>query len=250
MTKLASVSWQGKIERAEFLASQEHSAENLLRFYAKILQFQQDVQARLAGPDINQLVPFVPELLDLLARFGTAEMKELSASAKPLAWSTELQAHWNDRGSREYSALAFLTLTLLQPYAHHMAAHAAIDHHRLTPQCPFCLCPPQLGVLRPEGDGGKRSLLCSLCGTEWEYRRVICPNCEESDKEKLPVYKSDQLRRIKLAACDTCHTYLKCIDLSIDGRAIPEVDDIASLPMSLWMTENGFQPIKPNLFGF
>src|ERR1700678_2238786 len=39
--------------------------------------------------------------------------------------------------------------------------------------------------LRGEGDGGKRSLICSLCATEWQYRRIKCPNCGEEDKEKL-----------------------------------------------------------------
>ena len=79
---------------------------------------------------------------------------------------------------------------------------------------------------------------------------MICPNCEELDKEKLPIYKSDKIPHIKLAACDTCHTYLKCIDLGIDGHAIPEVEDVSSLPLSLWMVENGFHPIQLNLFGF
>ena len=131
-----------------------------------------------------------------------------------------------------------------------MAARTQIDRKSIEPHCPFCLSIPHLGVLRPEGEGEKRFLLCSLCGTEWEYRRVICPNCQELDKEKLPVYKSDQVRQIKLAACDTCHTYLKCIDLSVDGHAVPEIDDVASLAMSLWMTEQGFHPMQLNLFGF
>jgi formate dehydrogenase maturation protein FdhE len=43
---------------------------------------------------------------------------------------------------------------------------------------------------------------------------------------------------------------LKAIDLGIDGHAIPAVDDVASLPMSLWMVENGFHPVHLNLFGF
>jgi len=37
-----------------------------------------------------------------------------------------------------------------------------------------------LGVLRPEGDSGKRFLVCSFCSLEWEFRRILCANCGES----------------------------------------------------------------------
>jgi len=248
--KVAGVSWQDKIERAQLL-SQQNVSNDVLLFYARILQFQKDLQARLGTGTANpsEVVAFVPELLELLTHVGTPQMKQLATESLALDWQKELESLWNDRGSHPYVPLSFVGLTLLQPFARNLAARAQING-QIAPHCPFCFCKPQLGVLRPEGEGGKRYLLCSLCGTEWEYRRVICPNCEELDKEKLPIYKSDKVPYIKLAACDTCHTYLKCIDLGIDGHAIPEVDDIATLPMSLWMVENGFHPLRLNLFGF
>jgi FdhE protein len=249
--KVAGITWQDKIERVQLLSSRQDVADGVLLFYAKILQFQKDLQTRLStsAAQAAELAPFVPELLELLTHSGTPQMRELAASSMGLDWSTELESYWNDRGSRPYAPLSFVILTLLQPFARNLAAYAQMNRP-VAPRCPFCFCKPQLGVLRPEGEGGKRYLLCSLCGTEWEYRRVICPNCEELDKEKLPIYKSGKVPHIQLAACDTCHTYLKCIDLGIDGHAIPEVDDVASLPMSLWMVENGFQPLQLNLFGF
>jgi FdhE protein len=249
--KVAGITWQDKIERIQFLSSQQDVADDVLLFYARILQFQEDVQARLSASatQATDVAPFVPELLELLTRSGTPQMKELAASSMALDWNKELESYWSDRGGQPYTPLSFISLTLLQPFARNLAAHAPTEM-RVAPRCPFCSCKPQLGVLRPEGEGGKRYLLCSLCGTEWEYRRVICPNCEELDKEKLPVYKSNRFPHIQLAACDTCQTYLKCIDLGVDGHAIPEVDDVATLPMSLWIAENGFQPLRLNLFGF
>jgi FdhE protein len=249
--KVAPSPWQQKIERLQFLSSQQDVTDDVLLFYAKVLQFQSDLQSRLSPgtESAAAMALFVPELLELLTQSGTPQMKELAASSKSLDWRKELESYWNNRGTRPYSPLSFVILTLLQPFARNLAAHAQMNM-QVAPHCPFCSCKPQLGVLRPEGEGGKRYLLCSLCGTEWEYRRVICPNCEELDKEKLPVYKSDKVPYIQLAACETCHTYLKCIDLGSDGHAIPEVDDVASLSMSLWMVEHGFQPIQLNLFGF
>jgi FdhE protein len=249
--KVAGMTWQDKIERVQFLASQKDAADDVLLFYARILQFQEDLQARLGDGATHaaDVARFVPELLELLTRSGTPQMKELAASYLALDWGEELESSWNERGVQPYTSLSFISLTLLQPFARNLATRTAIEP-RIAPRCPFCSCQPQLGVLRPEGEGGKRYLLCSLCGTEWEYRRLICPNCEELDKEKLPVYKSEEFPHIQLAACDTCRTYLKCIDFGIDGHAIPEVDDAATLPMSFWMTENGFQPLRLNLFGF
>jgi FdhE protein len=252
LMKVASITWQDKIERANFLSSQNNAAGDVLRFYVKILQFQRDLQSRLAPytSDVQQLVPLVPELLELLERSGTPQMKLMTEAATELDWGKELDSYWSERVNQEYTRLSFIALTMLQPFAHLLADKASMPEHLITPRCPFCRCKPQLGVLHPEGDGGKRFLLCSLCGTEWEYRRVICSNCEESDKEKLPVFKSEEVAYIKLAGCETCHSYLKCIDLSIDGHAIPAVDDVASLPMSLWMVDNGFHPAHFNLFGF
>jgi FdhE protein len=249
--RVAPSPWQQKIERLEFLSSQRDVADDVTLFYAKILRFQSDLQSRLSASTVHaaEVALFVPELLELWTHSGTLQLRELVASSRSLDWGQELESYWKDRGIRPYTPQSLAILTLLQPFARNLASHAQIEPH-IAPNCPFCLCKPQLGVLRPEGEGGKRYLLCSLCGTEWEYRRVICPNCQELDKEKLPVYKSDKVPHIQLAACDTCHTYLKCIDLGIDGHAIPEVEDIASLPLSLWMVENGFHPIQLNLFGF
>ena len=51
--------------------------------------------------------------------------------------------------------------------------------------------------------GAKRFLLCSLCFNEWEFRRLLCPNCGEEDKDKLPVYTAEEFPHIRVEACDT-----------------------------------------------
>ena len=40
-----------------------------------------------------------------------------------------------------------------------------------------------------------------------------------------------------------------CWDLTVDGRAIPEVDDLLSLSMDLWAAREGFTRIEPGLAG-
>ena len=106
-----------------------------------------------------------------------------------------------------------------------------------------------VAVLRPEGDGGKRSLICSLCSTEWDLRRLLCPQCGEEDKEKLPIYTAQQFPYIRVEACDSCHSYMKAIDLTKNGLAVPEVDDLASVALDLWAQEKGYTKLQVNLFG-
>jgi FdhE protein len=117
------------------------------------------------------------------------------------------------------------------------------------PVCPMCGEKPVAAVLRPEGDGGKRFLLCSQCLTEWEFRRLLCPNCGEESHEKLPVYSVEQYPHIRIEACDTCKMYLKAIDMTRDGLAVPEVDELASVAVDLWAKEKGYTKLQPNLMG-
>jgi formate dehydrogenase maturation protein FdhE len=142
----------------------------------------------------------------------------------------------------------FFARAFLQPYAALRASESAVPPSTSTPSiCPLCGASPLLGILRPEGDGGKRSLLCSFCGTEWSYRRILCANCGETDEPKLPVFIADQFPHIRTEACDTCRTYLRTIDLTKDGHAVPVVDDLAALPLSLWAHEHAYTRLHPNL---
>jgi formate dehydrogenase maturation protein FdhE len=45
------------------------------------------------------------------------------------------------------------------------------------------------------------------------------------------------------------HRYIKAIDLTLDGRVIPEVDDLCSLSLDLWEGEQGYERLEPSLAG-
>ena len=138
----------------------------------------------------------------------------------------------------------------LQPYAEYLADYSAHPPIHATPQvCPLCSSKPLVGVLRPEGDGGKRSLICSLCATEWNYRRIVCPACGEEDVHKLAVYTAREFPHVRVEACDTCRTYIKTVDLTKDGHAIPVVDELATIPLNLWAADHGYTKLHTNLLG-
>jgi formate dehydrogenase maturation protein FdhE len=37
--------------------------------------------------------------------------------------------------------------------------------------------------------------------------------------------------------------------MTINGLAVPEVDELASVPLDLWAAENHYTKLKTNLFG-
>lgn len=74
-------------------------------------------------------------------------------------------------------------------------------------------------------------------------------NCGEEDKEKLPVYIAGGLDYVRVEACESCHAYLKSVDLTKDGFAVPVVDEIATVALNLWADEHGYVKIETNLLG-
>ena len=171
----------------------------------------------------------------------------------PELMASRLATYWSGDNSADLSNAAFdqfLPRAFLQPYAEHLSCDGAPGEVTVAPAlCPLCGARPLLGILRPEGDGGKRFLLCSFCLREWEFRRIICSTCGEETETKLPVYVAEQFPYIRVDACDTCKFYLRTIDLTKDGNAVPLVDDLAALPLSLWAHEHGYSRAQPNLLG-
>jgi FdhE protein len=99
------------------------------------------------------------------------------------------------------------------------------------------------------GDGGARSLVCSFCFDEWEFRRIVCPGCGEENDQKLAVFTTSDFDYIRVECCETCKTFIKTVELSKNGRAGPAVDERASAPLDLWAREHGCAKLQSNAFG-
>jgi FdhE protein len=236
-------SWERRIERAGELEKECPAAAEVLRFYQEIARFQKDVQPKSTG--VQDLLPYVPPLLALVRRTGPTA---LAAAAERL--SNNRQQWPNLFDSPPDPAHFFFARVLLQPFTESAALRFNVSTSVTRNTCPFCAEWPVTAVLRPEGEGGKRGLLCSLCFTEWEFRRLLCPNCGEEDHQKLPVYKTPEFPYVRVEACDSCRHYLKAIDLTINGLAVPEVDELASIPLDMWALEKDYVKLAPNLLGF
>jgi FdhE protein len=256
------------MERAALLAEQSPWARELLGFYWHILQFQKSVYdaiipaSRGNGANQHPLRDSL-NLEDATRHFGEALRNvqqhgppKLRAEAEALATTTpeqfrealELVVSTPQAGDQP---IHFLARVVLQPYAERLAeARDFTIVDSATSQCPNCGGDPQLAIIRPEGDGGKRSLLCSFCQTEWEYRRILCPKCGEQHNQKLPRYSAENAASVRVEACDTCKAYIKSFDLTVDGFALPMVDEIATAPLDLWAADHGYTKLHLNILGF
>ena len=63
------------------------------------------------------------------------------------------------------------------------------------------------------------------------------------------MYLAAQIDHIRVEACDTFHAYLKSVDLTKDGFAVPDVDEIATVALNLWAEEHGYTKIETNILG-
>ncbi len=265
--------WDVRIARAHDLASTHSSASEGLRFYERITQFQKSLYAELeaeCGIAKEQRPPGglrgELDLFILLPRFDPFLTVIEKTAPSPLAqsanefrnsgvnlWQEMLIEFWGAAGENPPNAdpaKSLLSWVFLQPYAEYLADYSLLPTLHATPSlCPLCSSKPQVGVLRPEGDGGKRSLICALCAHEWEFRRIVCPACGEEDVHKLAVYSAKELAHLRVEACETCRRYIKTVDLTKDGHAIPVVDELATIPLNLWAADHGYSKLHTNLLG-
>jgi formate dehydrogenase accessory protein FdhE len=152
--------------------------------------------------------------------------------------------------SAENPAESLLAWIFLQPYAEFLADHRETELVHGTPStCPLCGAPPIVGVLRTEGDGAKKSLICMLCAHEWRFRRVYCPSCGEEREPQMAFYSAPEIAHVRVDVCDTCQTYLKSVDLTKTGLAVPVVDELATIPLDLWAREHGYRKLQLNMLG-
>lgn len=275
-----NISWDKRIHRTEELSQRYPFAREILGFYGRLLSYQKGVYELLGaragdilqGPASpkdffdkelplsasGEFLTLFPSLLSLVVDTGPSALadsaRELKRESKH-SWEKLLQSYWQKyRLAEEDSsdvALLFFPRAFLQPYAEFLARYSDIKGEGSVPSstCAFCGGRPQVGCLRPEDNGLRRSLVCSLCSTEWAYRRLSCTVCGEEDHKRLSYYTTPEFSHIRLEACESCLRYIKSVDLSKEPAAVPLVDEMAAVPLDLWAHERGYKKQEMNLIG-
>jgi formate dehydrogenase accessory protein FdhE len=150
----------------------------------------------------------------------------------------------------------FFGKAFLQPYARWLAESGGRPLDRIYEKsenrCPFCGGKPQVSVLQnreASSESGGRDLICATCLNVWAFRRIVCAQCGEERPFMLAYFQAPELDYIRIEACDSCKYYIKGVDLTRLGLAVPLVDEIYGSSLDLWAREQGYTKIELNLVG-
>jgi formate dehydrogenase accessory protein FdhE len=257
--------WDKQIHRADQLIPKANGSKELLEFYAQLLRAQRDIHEFLRHrknwlpsgdlqADLPVLNDALPGFLTVIEAHGpptlAAEAHDLSKAGTQVV-AERLLTYWASASDIQFFEKAFL-----QPYLRWAAESGARPIGREVSAgeryCPFCGGKPQVSFLQNKettAESGNRDLICGTCLSSWEFRRVVCANCGEERPAKLGYFHSPEFDHIRIEACDTCKHYLKGVDLTRAGFAVPIVDEIDAAPLDLWAREHGYTKIELNLVG-
>lgn len=139
------------------------------------------------------------------------------------------------------SVFMFFLRELLRPWAKTMAAsyikQLPLDNW-LFSICPFC-GHPAAGARQEKGEG-KRFLICSLCETEWAFKRVRCPECGNDDHHTLGYFTADGLDDWRVSFCRKCGSYIK---EAINNKPVKVLDIELQISLDILAKKEGFHPL-------
>jgi Protein involved in formate dehydrogenase formation len=275
--------WAARRRRAEALRARHPFAAELLTLYLALLPVQEDAWGRVRErpPRSEELARWaaatvVPAVVEVTEAAGPAALGEAAGSCLADGAAEEALAGWLAGAELDpvprYVARASLA-PVLEALGEQAGLACARGHDGEQAQlCPRCGGRPQLSCVASSGESlvsGPRSLLCVRCGSRWSCSRSICPACGESQEARLAMHaeqwegpvsgngKGDGdgdaqpvFPHLRVASCSTCSRYLIEVDMARDARAVPEVDELAALPLDLYAAEQGMTKVTPNLMGF
>jgi hypothetical protein len=276
--------WAAHRQRAEVLRERYPFAAEVLTVYLALLDVWEDGWdlARSDRPEPRQLARWAADriLSQVVQASEAAGPEALAAAAGDLLEAGGLEESlvaWLAGGElppvERYLACASLYAPLVALEVDAGAACADDPSPRDGRRCPRCGGPPQLSFRSDAEDrlvSGRRHLVCARCGQSWSYSGSSCPSCGETSGSRRTVYAerrdgpvvgrdgdgpeptgdAPMFPHLRIDACASCERYLIDIDLGRDTRAVPDVDELAALPLDLYAAEHGLSKITPNLMGF
>lgn len=275
--------WTVRRARAVHLLGQTPHAEEILNFYVGLTGAQESVAdgwpiadwlglVRFEEGDfpwlhverlpLDQLALPFRDFLSTVAGFGTERIKDGAQALlsqdddrrlQPLRDAVHDWRNADDTGGKvnEGDDFYFYARAFLEPVVTSIAGADSTQPTDWTQNCCYaCGGQPQVAVIRDLPDAlGRRSLMCSMCTTEWRFRRLTCPRCGETQADKLPVHTAESIAHVRVDACTTCSRYIKTVDLRKDGTAVPLVDELAAVELDIWAREQGLTKLRPNVLG-
>jgi hypothetical protein len=259
--------WAAARRRAETLRERYSFAADLLALYLALLDIWEESwdAARAEPPDA---LPgwaarrVLPQVVAATSQHGPRPLPPIT----DLGAAEQLLAAWL-AGEELVPMERFLARATLRGPLEAVDAGAACAGDptpRGDRRCPCCGGPPQLSFRSETGEdlvSGRRQLQCARCGESWSFSSSTCAYCGETSRRTVYTEHRDgpQIGRsaagnamfphIRVESCASCERYLIDVDLGRDPRAVPEVDELAALPLDLYAAERGLSKITPNVMG-
>ena len=249
--------WDERLRRAEALEALRPESAEILRFFRRLTESQRYMARQIADRPTRNLhkLDYLP-LLFRVENEGPKALSVLAAAMRQLSTADRealLEKAWAGAAGKDADpGRAFLVRTMVAPLAVHWATNDPAPRKRGEPgRCPYCGDQPAAALLREdkEAEALRRSLVCALCATEWDFVRVGCPGCGETEPSKLPRFAAMQLPGMRIEGCESCKRYVKAADLSKEPAAEPIADDLASPALDLVARDRGYAKLVPNAAG-
>lgn len=272
--------WAASRRRAETLRDRHAFAGQMLGLYLALLEVWDEALAAAREEDVRpaDLARWtaecvLPSVVAVTAEAGPQPLVE-TLFPNPVGdpdVGAELLAAWL-AGEELVPVERYLARAALRGPLEWVDAEAACANDpasRGGGRCPRCGGLPQLSFRTDTGErlvSGRRRLLCARCGESWSFSSSTCAACGETAGGRRTVYTEQRegpkvgradagnpgdatFPHLRIESCASCERYLIDVDLGRDPRAIPEVDELAALPLDLYAAERGLSKITPNLMG-
>ena len=92
--------------------------------------------------------------------------------------------------------------------------------------------------------GGRKFLHCGLCGSDWRFRRAICPACGADKKGCMETFYASTNQAEHVSWCSECKKY--CVGLDLRGISpVPDLDIMAfcMLPLDMLAAKRDLVPM-------
>jgi hypothetical protein len=280
IVETAASSWTARRLRAEELLTRHPFSAEVLTLYLALLPVHESAwrRTRESAPPPAGLAEWatanvLPAVVEATEAAGPPALRDAVRSR--LAGGDDALAGWLAGAELEpvdrYLARASLAPVLEALGEQAGAGCVPVRDAEGAALCPRCGGLPQLSCVVDSGESlvsGRRNLRCSRCASSWDFTRSMCPACGESREARLLVYTerwggpvsakgngnggeaAPVFPNLRIVGCESCLSYLIEVEMAHDGRAVPEVDELAAIPLDLYATDQGLTKVTPNLMGF